>query len=240
MNIVDIIIIIFILLGGFIGYKRGFLSQTLSFVGFLLVLIVAFLLKSKLAVFLCMNLPFFSFGGLFTGVTILNILLYEVIAFILLVIVLTIALKIVICLTKTFDKIIESSIILGTPSKILGAVVGLIEFYVVAFIALFCLNQPSFTVVKINESKVGMFILERTPVFNRVIDNTVKAVTEIHSLTESYDDKDNNMGLNEKTLDVLFKYKLIDVETLEVLIENDKVDLNVKKLDKYKKKEKKK
>lgn len=240
MNIVDIIVIIFILVGGIIGYKRGFFCETITFVGFLLVLILSFLLKSKLATFLCLHLPFFSFGGLFTGVTILNILLYEVIAFVILVIVLSIILKLIITLTKVFEKILKSTIIFGTPSKILGTIVGLIEFYVIAFIALFCLNQPSFTSIDVSSSKVGMFILEKTPVLNKVIENTVSAVKEIHTITETYDDKDNNTGLNEKTLDILFKYKLIDVDTLETLIEEDKVDLSVKVLDKYKIEESKK
>ena len=238
MNLVDIIIIIFIISGGIVGYKRGFFNETISFVGFLLVLILAFLLKSKLATFLCLHLPFFSFGGLFTGVTILNILLYEVIAFIILVIVFMVALWITLEATKLLEKILDATIILGIPSKILGTLVGLVQFYLIAFIALFCLNQPSFTTIDISKSKIGMFILKETPVLNKVIENTVNAVNEIHSVTKTYDDKDNNTGLNEKTLDILFKYKLVDIDTLEVLIEEDKLDLNVKVLDKYKKENK--
>lgn len=234
MNFIDIIVIIFILIGGIVGFKRGFFNQTISFVGFLLVLILSFLLKNEIATFLCLNFPFFSFGGLFTGVTILNILLYEVIAFIILVIVLSIILKVIIFVTKIFEKILKFTIILGIPSKILGALVGLIEYYIIAFIALFCLNQPTFESIKLNESKVSMFILHKTPILNRVIENTLDAVDEIYSLTETYDDKDNNTGLNEKTLDILFKYKLVDVETLEKLIEEDKLDLSVSVLDKYK------
>lgn len=236
MNLIDIIIILFILMGGLVGFKRGFFNQTVSFIGFLLVLILSFLFKNKIATFLCLHLPFFSFGGLFTGVSILNILLYEVIAFIILVIVLSVALHIILEITKIFERLLKFTIILGIPSKILGFIVGLVEYYIIAFIALFCLNQPSFTAININESKIGMFILHKTPVLNKVIDNTLNAVDEIYSITKSYDSKDNNAGLNEKTLDILFKYKLVDIETLEKLIEEDKLDMSVSVLDKYKEK----
>lgn len=236
MNLIDIIIILFILVGGLVGFKRGFFNQTVSFIGFLLVLILSFLFKNKISTFLCLNLPFFSFGGLFTGVSILNVLLYEVIAFIILVIVLSIILKIILQLTKIFEKLLKFTIILGIPSKILGMIVGMLEYYIIAFIALFCLNQPSFTVVNVSKSKVGTFILHETPVLNKVIENTVSAVDEIYTLTKTYDYKDRNNVLNEETLDILVKYKLVDIETLEKLVEADKLDMNVSVLDKYKEK----
>lgn len=236
MNLVDIIVVLFILIGGIVGFKRGFFSQTISFVGFLLVLILAFLLKNEIATFLCLRFPFFSFGGLFTGVSILNILLYEVIAFIILVIVFWTIFKIILLVTKLVENFLKFTVILGIPSKILGALVGLIEYYIIAFIVLFCLNQPTFTSINMKESSVGMFMLHKTPILNMVIDNTLNAVDEIYSITESYDNKDNNKGLNEKTLDILFKYKLVDVDTLEKLIEEDKIDMNVSILDKYKEK----
>ena len=234
MNLIDIIVVLFILMGGIVGFKKGFFNQTVSFIGFLLVLILAFLLKNEIATFLCLNFPFFSFGGLFTGITILNILLYEVIAFIILVIVFWIIFKVILFVTKLFEKLLKFTVILGVPSKILGALVGIIEYYIIAFIVLFCLNQPTFTSINLKDSSIGMFILHKTPVLNRVIDNTLNAVDEIYSITESYDDKDSNTGLNEETLDILFKYKLVDIDTLEKLIEKDKIDMSISVLDKYK------
>ena len=78
MNIVDVIIILFLGLGAVTGFVRGFFKQTVMFVGTILVVVLAFLLKNPLSMILYENLPFFQMGGL----TALNILLYEALAFI--------------------------------------------------------------------------------------------------------------------------------------------------------------
>ena len=74
---VDLIIIVLVLLGAFVGAKRGFTRELVSVIGFLVCIVLAFLFKNPIAAFLYDHLPFFSFGGIFKGVTALNILLYE-------------------------------------------------------------------------------------------------------------------------------------------------------------------
>ena len=88
MNIVDIIILVFIVLSAFVGFSRGFFKQTIMFVGTILVICLSFIFKNPLSLFMYKNLPFFKFGGL----TSLNILLYEILAFIILIVVLSIVL----------------------------------------------------------------------------------------------------------------------------------------------------
>ena len=84
-----------------------------------------------------LNLPFFDFFGLVKGASILNILIYEALAFILVFSFLMIALKLVMFTTSVFEKILSATIVLGLPSKILGAVVGMVKNYVLVFIALY-------------------------------------------------------------------------------------------------------
>ena len=93
MNIVDAIIILIILMGAVIGFKNGVIRQTVSLVGFLLVIILAFLLKNPLSLWMYEHLPFFNFWGILKGVTVINILLYEVIAFLILVAIFTTAIS---------------------------------------------------------------------------------------------------------------------------------------------------
>ena len=96
MNIIDVLIILLILFGGFVGLKRGFTKELLSFVGFVLILVIAFILKNPISSFLYENLPFFGFSGSFKGITVLNILIYEVIAFLIVFSILMIIFKVLV------------------------------------------------------------------------------------------------------------------------------------------------
>lgn len=62
MNLIDAIIILFLVLGAIMGFKHGFTRQLVSFLGILIITIVSFFLKNYISVFLYENLPFFSFG----------------------------------------------------------------------------------------------------------------------------------------------------------------------------------
>ena len=46
MSLVDILIVIFIILGGLSGFKNGFTKSVVKFLGVLVVLILAFILTS--------------------------------------------------------------------------------------------------------------------------------------------------------------------------------------------------
>ena len=94
MNIVDIIILILLGMGALIGFKRGFTRQLVSLVGIFVILVLSFMLKNPISVFLYNNLPFFNFGGIFKDITVINILFYEIIAFLVIYFVLTIIFKI--------------------------------------------------------------------------------------------------------------------------------------------------
>ena len=126
MNIVDILIIVFILLGAFIGFRDGFTKALVNAVGVIIVTVIAYVLKNPVSEILMSFMPFFNFGG----ITSLNIVLYEVIAFLLVFSVLMIILKIVAVTTGIFETFLKFTIVLGIPSKILGAVVGAIKNYI--------------------------------------------------------------------------------------------------------------
>ena len=81
IGIIDAIIILFILLGGVIGFKEGVIKKLTSVVGLVLVVVIAFTLKNKLSVYFYENLPFFDLWGVFKGIQILNVIFYEVVAF---------------------------------------------------------------------------------------------------------------------------------------------------------------
>ena len=146
MNIVDVIIILMVVLGAVIGFKDGVIKRTTSFLGTFLVVVVAFVLKNPLSVVMYENLPFFKFGGLIKGIDIINILVYELIAFSVVAIALGFILKVLITITGLIEKLLKMTVILSIPSKILGIFVGALEYYVYTFIVLVFLNLPAFNI----------------------------------------------------------------------------------------------
>ena len=143
MNVVDFIIILALILGGLSGARNGFFKQSIVLVGTILTFVLAWIFKTPLANLLSYNLPFFNFAGPFEGVTALNIVMYQLIAFLFLWCLLVAVLMVIIKMTNVFEKILKMTFVLSIPSKILGFFVGVLEAYVIVFIVLFFLNQPA-------------------------------------------------------------------------------------------------
>ena len=99
MLLVDVIIIGILVCGVLLGFKRGVFKSAVTFVGAIIVFVLAFQLKNPVSNLMSSVLPFFQFGNMFKGITVINILLYEIIAFLLVFAVLYVLLKIIIKIT---------------------------------------------------------------------------------------------------------------------------------------------
>jgi len=233
MNIVDIIIILMIVLGAVVGFKDGFIKRTTSFLGTFIVFVVAFMLKNPLSVVMYENLPFFKFGGLIKGVDIINILVYELLAFIIVAAALGFILKILITITGLIEKLLKMTIFLSIPSKILGIFVGAIEYYVYSFLILVFLTLPAFNIEIIRESKYADVLLKETPVLSGIVSTTVDTYTEVYNTL--HDNKVmSDLEINEKVLDILLEKEVITVDSAQRLVDMNKVyieDMSI--LDKY-------
>lgn len=225
MNIIDAIIILIILMGAVVGFKNGVIRQTVSLVGFLLVIILAFMLKNPLSLWMYEYLPFFNFWGILKGVTVINILLYEVIAFLILVAVFSIILKLVLFAAKLIEKILEFTVILGIPSKILGAVVGAIEYFFLVFVVLYVLSLPFFDIKSLRDSRYAVKILEHTPILSNYTSEVTKTLNDFVELKDKYDKANNSTEFNKEALVVLLDYKIIDVKSVDKLVERNKLKI---------------
>ena len=103
MNIVDIIIIIFILLFGITGAKRGFFKEIVLCLGTLFVFYLAYQFKDPIGNFFLLRFPMFDFPNLFKGVITLNILVYQLLAFVLVLSLLLIIFNIIISITGLLE-----------------------------------------------------------------------------------------------------------------------------------------
>lgn len=226
MNIVDVIIIIFILLGGVLGFRRGAVKSFVAAIGFFIITVLSFLLKNPLSVIFYENLPFFKFGGIFKGVTALNIALYELIAFLTVALVLTLLWKLVGYASSIVQKLINMTIVLGFPSKIIGLVIGLLQYYVLSFIIIYVLTIPILNIKMVNESKVAQFILNDTPVISNFAKNSAGFIGEFIELRDKYETTESANQFNYETLDLFMKYDIVDVNSVKKLKEKNKISID--------------
>ena len=226
LSLIDAVIILVILSGAVFGFKRGFTKQVLSFLGIFLVVVLAFILKNPISIFLYEHLPFFKFGGILKGVTVLNIALYEIVALLIIMSLLTLILKVLVFASSIFEKLLNFTIILGIPSKILGAIVGVIEAFVWVFIILYILNLPVFHIPFVNESKLKDGILKNTPILSNFADDTLKVIEKFTSLKEKYESSPNANEFNKETLVLFLDYNIITIKSVDKLIEKDKLQID--------------
>ncbi len=223
MGIVDIVILILIAFGALLGFKRGFTRELVSLIGIFAIIIISFILKNPISVFLYNNLPFINFGGIFKDVTVINILVYEVIAFFVVFFVLTIVFRLLLTLTKVFERVLTLTIILGIPSKILGAILGIIQSIIYIFIVLYILHLPTFNISIVNESKLANGILNKTPILTNICDKTLSTFNEIIELKNEYESSDNVTEFNQKALNIMIEKKVITKENAQKLIDKGKI-----------------
>ncbi len=233
ISIVDAIIILLILLGGVNGFKEGAIKKLTSIVGLVVIVIISFALKNKLSVFFYENLPFFDFWGVFKGVQVLNIVFYEMLAFLMIASVLTIVYRVLLGITGIIEKILKATVILSIPSKILGLIIGMIENYIWVYLLLFVLTLPVFNFKEIYESKNAMFIMQNTPILSKYTDKTLDIYNDLYSIIDNKDNKTNN-EINEEAMDLMLKHEIITKESAEKLIKKNKVLVdNTDFLNKY-------
>jgi uncharacterized membrane protein required for colicin V production len=229
MNVVDVIIIALLILGGVAGFKAGVIKKLTDFIGMFVVIILAFYLKNYISVIMYENLPFFNFFGLINGIDTLNILLYEVIAFLVIFIALLFVLKVVLMLTGLVEKILKATVILSIPSKLLGIVVGVIEMYVYLFLILVIVSLPIFDSSFLKDSKMNNFILNNTPVLSGVSEKIIDIYGDVYNIIDNRKNKTNEQ-LNEEILKVLIDKKVVTKESAKKLVDRNKIHINDKSI----------
>lgn len=225
LNIVDILILILLLIYTVKGFKNGAIKELVTFVGGLAVIVIAYMLKNPISIFMYENMPFMNFGGILSGISVLNIIVYELLAFLLVAGLLLFIYKLIISFTNIIETILKATVILEIPSKIIGLIVGFIEGIVVVFILLFVMMQFNVTRDYIRESKLSENILTKTPILGNATSAVYNSLQEIYTLADTYKDSPNRDQVNLEALDILLKYKLIDTNNARVLVDTGKLTM---------------
>lgn len=219
MGIIDIIVILVILGFALTGFKRGVLKELVIFVGTILMIILAFKLKNVLGDLMVKYLPFLNITNWGQG-SALNVIVYQVISFILVMIIFDAIFNIIVNITNLFEKLLKATVVLGFFSKIGGFIVGLIEGYCMVFVLLFIVNLPIFTINIKDNSKFAVDILNSSPVFANYAKDTVKACEDVYNISVSgvgFDERQNRL------VDTILKNNITSPEVLQDVLDQGKL-----------------
>ena len=225
LSIVDAIIVVIILLGGLIGFKNGAIKEGVKFVGIVVILVISFALKDNLMVVMYENLPFFDFFGIIRGLSSINILFYQFIAFLVIFAALTFILRVLLVITGLIEWLLKLTIFLRGISKVVGIFVGLLEYYVYVYIALYILSMPVLNLSYVANSNLGNNILENTPILSNLTDNTITVYSNVWDIVKNKENKSNE-EVNTLVLATLLDNKLITPSSAKKLIDSNKIIIN--------------
>lgn len=222
MNVIDIIVILLIILSGYAGFKDGVLKSLVKFVGTIVVYVIAFMLKDEVGIILCKIFPFFEFDGLVT----LNILVYQLIAFVLIASVLFGVYNLVMKLTGVLQKIVDISIILTIPSKVLGFIVGMLEGYIIMFIVVVILSVPLGDTDIFKNAKLTDKMINNSPILTESLGGIIDSLTDVFVITSKIENNgiDRNSQINLDIMDTFLKYDVITKEDALDLIKMKKLE----------------
>lgn len=220
LNVFDIAIFFVLLLGIIIGFKQGVIKEAVALVGIILVFIFSFILRKPLGNMLCIILPFFKFKGAIEGLSTINILIYQMIAFIIVFSILLTVYCILLKISKILQKIVNITLVLIIPSKLLGGLIAFIKTYIVLSAVFIVLMIPIGNTELFKESSFVNFLLYKTPIISEFTKKIAQPVNEIYGLTKNKDKNEVNLEI----LDIMLKYKVVNRNTIENLVKFHKLD----------------
>lgn len=221
---IDIILLVFLALGTYMGYRKGLIKTAVQLIGLIAIIIISYALRTPLTEFMIDNLPFVNFAG-FEGLTALNILVYNVIAFLIIFILLYCLLSIVIALTGFIDTLLKLTVIWVLPSKIGGALLGFIEAWVFLLLVLFVAGSFNVTANYVQDSTVSRVMIDHTPVVGRFLSGVTQSAKEIYAEIKTTSDSKSTQELNLKLLQIQISYRLISKEKAQELVDTGKIDV---------------
>ena len=224
--IIDIGIILILIMFTIVGLKQGIIKAGISLIGLIVIYVISFSLKGVIGNILCKYLPFFDLEGSFHGLTSLNILIYQLIGFILVFAILLSVYMIILKLAKALDLAAKLTIVLIIPLKLLGGLLGLIEGYIIVFICLVLLMIPLHNIDMFTSSKMVNHIVYDTPLLTKYISPVTDTLKEAYQLGEDINNgKITNKKANKKILDIMIKNKIVSKDLVDELIKSSKLKM---------------
>lgn len=221
MNVVDIMIIIVLIAFAIIGFNRGIFKSLIAFLGFIAVIFLAYMFKNTIGDFFVLNLPFINFSKSFMGVSSINIVMYQALAFVIMLAIFGLIYRFLVTISGIFEKVLKLTVILGIPSKLLGMVFGVLEGIIVIYLSLFILSQPFLKFDAINDSKYAKIILNQTPIISSYAESSLRLVHEIQELSEIEDSNEKDLKISE----LILKENVTSPDVMKKLVKMGKLEI---------------
>jgi len=168
----DLAIIILLIIGFFVGLKRGFILQLIHLIGFIIAYIAAYVYYDKLAPKLILWIPYPNLGNnsalkIITDSSNMETAYYRAIAFV----IIFFAAKILLQIIGSMLDFIAHLPILRLLNVWAGGILGFLEVYFVIFIVLYiaALVPIEFSQNLLDQSALAKFMVNDTPILSQQI-----------------------------------------------------------------------
>lgn len=206
MNLVDIFFLLIILVCGLIGLKRGFFKELVLTVGYIILLIISYKLITPTTNLIISLVK--------VGNNPLNLLIYQIIAFLVVFIILGIIFQLIVFLTNALEKLLNITIVLGIFSKILGFILGLVKGVIVAYLLSLLFTLPMFNNIPMfRNSTVRTELLTKMP--NIKLNKIVNEISKLDI---------NSNDFNKQVLQILIKYNILTKEKVIDMVKSGQLD----------------
>ena len=221
--LIDIVLVFLLALGGYHGWKAGLLKTLVKFVGIVAITIIALSLKDYLSAFLMKILPFFNFSG-YQDLLSINIFIYNALSFVVIFILLYCLLNIILSITGFLNTLLKFTVIWILPSKILGAIVGVLEMYIFILALLFVLAQFPLSTNYVYTSNIAPAMLKYTPIVGTFISQTSQSMMQINEILKEDNKDKTTQELDLQILTRALSSGIISKDLLQELIDEEKLD----------------
>ena len=224
--IINTIIVVIFLISLVVGHKKGFAEASIRFIISIISTVLAFLLKNPVSVYLYTNLPFFNLDGLFKGVSIINVLIYELIAFMVLLFCFNIIFMVIVNITN-IDKFIFSLLAkIRIPNKLFGSLFCFLQAYIIMYFIIFAgMFIGNLTDFNIGEDTLA-YKIYKTPILYEALEPIHNTISEIGSIAKDYDSINSKEEYNKESIKILLKYNIITEDNVRLLVDKDKIDID--------------
>lgn len=228
MNYIEIIMIIFILVGLIVGWSKGFWKTGTDLLAIFISMVIASILKKPLAILLMKILPFIEFGK---DIYSLNILFYYIIAYYVIFLLIMVIYQAIMIRTGLDEKLVEKGFSSSILSKSISSILGLPFMIIVLYNLLLIVNFPYINVKAIDNSN----LIDRFFTKTLILNNTNASLYLAEENASEYLHKSLYKRLSNKEKDNIIIYEfylndLVDSDTISTLKKQKKIKKDVTKI----------